>query len=172
MGFVIGVMGSARGVPRHLVSGFVQERANRIRRIVATSSAGLVTVCSLPIRYLSPGSRSMRSLSLRSLSMRLPMRSPMRLPAHLLSACLLLTLAACATPQQRAARNQADVERMMVEYGPACERLGYPPDSDGWRGCVLRLNAQEDLNRYSTPGYYDGGGPRWYGNGGWWRPIW
>lgn len=118
------------------VTGFVQERANRIRRAV-----------------VAPYDR-------------------LHAPAFL-SVCLSLTLVACATPQQRAARNQADVERMMVEYGPACERLGYTPNGDGWRGCVLRLNARDDLQRYPvSPGFYDGGGPGWYGGGGWWRPIW
>ena len=127
------------------VRGIVQQRADRSGRAIAAASFDGLR---------SPGGRSAV------------------LPA-LLSACLLLTLAACATPQQRAARNQAEVERMMFEYGPACERLGYTPNGDGWRDCVLRLNARDDLQRYPAgPGFYDGGGPGWYGGGGWWRPIW
>ena len=80
-------------------------------------------------------------------------------------------LAACVTPQERAIRNQAEVEQMMVLYGPACERLGYAPNTDAWRSCVLQLNARDDLQRYQTsPGYYGGGAGYW--RGGWWRPIW
>ena len=49
---------------------------------------------------------------------------------------LLLTaifLTACTTPEQRAANMQAEMERMIQIYGPACGRLGYTANSDQWR---------------------------------------
>ena len=84
----------------------------------------------------------------------------------------VLALPACSTPQQRAAQAQADVEHMMVVYGPACTRLGYTAGSDPWRSCVLSLSAKDDLQRYgSAPHYYAGYGMgRW--PGGWWGPYW
>lgn len=39
---------------------------------------------------------------------------------------------------------------MVQIYGPACSKLGYKPDSDGWRGCVLALYEQENVHRYTT----------------------
>ncbi|WP_322403287.1 hypothetical protein [Massilia luteola] len=88
-----------------------------------------------------------------------------------LSVVLVLALAACATPQERAAQAQADVEQMMAIYGPACTRLGYAAQSDAWRGCVINLGAKYDLQRYGPgPGYY-GWGPG-YWRGGWWDPYW
>jgi hypothetical protein len=59
----------------------------------------------------------------------------------------VLALAACTTPQERAAQAQADVERMMAIYGPACVRLGYAAQSDAWRSCVLSLRHLEKPSR-------------------------
>lgn len=90
----------------------------------------------------------------------------MRSLTLLLAAALL---AACSTPQERAVRAQADMEQNMMIYGPACARLGYPTDSDQWRGCVLNLSTKEDLQRYNYPyagGYYGPG----YWHGGMWGP--
>lgn len=103
-------------------------------------------------------SRSLAAIGFRAL-----------LPVPLLA---LLALSACSTPQQRAAQAQADVEHMMVVYGPACTRLGYTAGSDPWRSCVLSLSAKDDLQRYgSAPHYYAGYGMgRW--PGGWWGPYW
>lgn len=73
----------------------------------------------------------------------------MRILPSLLLAALL---AACATPAERAARAERDMDEMMTVYGPACERLGHRANSDAWRDCVLRL-AQKDAierNRYPT----------------------
>jgi hypothetical protein len=61
----------------------------------------------------------------------------------------LLGLAGCATPDQRAAQVQAEVEQMIATYGPACEKLGYRADDDRWRDCVLRLAARDERRRYS-----------------------
>ena len=59
-------------------------------------------------------------------------------------------VAACATPAERAAQMEREVDRMVQIYGPACSKLGYKPDTDAWRNCVLNLNDQENVQRYST----------------------
>lgn len=60
---------------------------------------------------------------------------------------LAALLAACATPEERAAQYQREVDAMVQVYGPACDRLGYKSDSDPWRDCILRLNARESFAR-------------------------
>jgi hypothetical protein len=67
-----------------------------------------------------------------------------------LSVLLVIVAAGCATPEERAARMQREVDEMITVYGPACEKLGYVNGSDPWRDCVLRLNANETIARYST----------------------
>jgi hypothetical protein len=58
-------------------------------------------------------------------------------------------IAGCAvTPEERAAQVQADVDRMIATYGPACDRLGYKANDDKWRDCVMRLAARDE-RRYS-----------------------
>lgn len=85
---------------------------------------------------------------------------------------LTLALTACATPQERAARYQADMERDMTIYGPACSRLGYQVNSDAWRNCVLQLSAKEAWQRAPYSGYYAGYGPGHWRGGGMWGPYW
>lgn len=63
---------------------------------------------------------------------------------------LAAVLAGCATPADRAAQAQRDVEEMIVTYGPACERLGYKAESDSWRDCILRLNTKDAYERYRS----------------------
>lgn len=63
---------------------------------------------------------------------------------------VLSVLAGCATPAERAARMEREVERMIQIYGPACSKLGYKSDTDPWRDCILSLNDQENMLRYST----------------------
>ena len=65
-------------------------------------------------------------------------------------AAAALALAACATPEERAAQARAEMEGMMAVYGPACERLGYRADDDRWRDCVMRMAARDDA-RYRYP---------------------
>lgn len=65
----------------------------------------------------------------------------------LLPALLFLLVAGCATPAQRAAAVEREVDEMIAVYGPGCERLGYKTDTDPWRECVLRLAHREDLQR-------------------------
>ena len=91
-----------------------------------------------------------------------------RAPIALAALATLATLAACTTPQERAVQKQAEVEQMMVIYGPACQRLGYQPQTDAWRSCVLQLNVQDDLQRYQmSSGYCGGWGPGYWRSGCW-----
>jgi len=46
---------------------------------------------------------------------------------------ILLLLAGCATPEQKA-------DKMVERYGPACSKLGYQADSDKWRDCIVAMN--------------------------------
>lgn len=78
-----------------------------------------------------------------------------------------LLLAACSTPQERAAYMQQQADEMIRVYGPACERLGYSPNTDQWRACVLHLNSQEEMRDY----YYFNS-PYYYGPGFWPRRRW
>jgi hypothetical protein len=41
----------------------------------------------------------------------------------------VITLAACATPEQRAAQAERD-------YGPVCEKQGHARNSEKWRACI------------------------------------
>ncbi len=61
-------------------------------------------------------------------------------------------LAGCAaiTPAERAAQVEREVDEMLQVYGPACEKLGYPADSDPWRACILQLNTDQTMQRYQT----------------------
>lgn len=69
-----------------------------------------------------------------------------------LAVASIVALAACATPAERAAQAQAEIDEVIEIYGPACERLGYKRDDDKWRDCVLHLAAKADrrLDRYPT----------------------
>ena len=60
---------------------------------------------------------------------------------------LMLFIAGCATPEQRAAQVQREVEELISVYGPGCEKLGFKTDSDQWRDCVLRLATKDKLER-------------------------
>ncbi|HLA44010.1 MAG TPA: hypothetical protein VJZ27_11270 [Aggregatilineales bacterium] len=67
-------------------------------------------------------------------------------------------LAACATPAEQAAMMNREVDRMIVVYGPACEKLGYKNDTDLWRNCVLQMSTKDDFDRYH---YYPSYHPTW-----------
>lgn len=56
-------------------------------------------------------------------------------------------LAGCATPAERAAQMQREVDEMITIYGPACEKLGYKVNSEPWRDCILRLDARDVYQR-------------------------
>jgi len=86
-----------------------------------------------------------------------------------LTAALLLS--ACATPQERAARKQAEMTEMIAIYGPACDRLGYAQQTDQWRSCIISLSTKDDVQRYgSGPGYAGPWGGYW--GGGYWGRGW
>lgn len=74
-------------------------------------------------------------------------------------------LAGCATPAEQAAEAERDVERMMLVYGPACEKLGFKANTDPWRNCVIGLG-QREATRQSNNAYYRHAHPFWY------RPYW
>ncbi|MDB5959214.1 MAG: hypothetical protein JWP59_508 [Massilia sp.] len=65
----------------------------------------------------------------------------------ILLASVLLTLCGCSTPQERAQKQQAEMDQMIVEFGPACEKLGYAVRSDPWRNCVVQLAAKNAVGR-------------------------
>ncbi|MFC0251892.1 hypothetical protein [Massilia consociata] len=44
-------------------------------------------------------------------------------------------------------KQQAEMDRMMAEYGPACTQLGFAANSDPWRNCVVQLAAKNDARR-------------------------
>ena len=50
-------------------------------------------------------------------------------------ALLLVLLAGCSTPGDRA-------ERVAQHFGPYCDKLGYARDSDAWRTCVREQDAR------------------------------
>ena len=86
----------------------------------------------------------------------------------ILSAALLL--GACTTPQERAARKQAEMTEMIAVYGPACERLGFAAQSDQWRNCIINLSTKDEVQRYGNyPAYGPGWGGRYWGGGFWGR---
>lgn len=68
----------------------------------------------------------------------------MRIFLPLLVAALL---AGCATPAERAAQAQREVGEMITVFGPACEKLGYPVNTEPWRDCILRLDARDAFMR-------------------------
>lgn len=56
---------------------------------------------------------------------------------------VLLLLAGCATPEQRA-------DRMISRYGPICERIGYPSGSDKYRDCIVQMNSSNEQSSSAT----------------------
>jgi hypothetical protein len=93
------------------------------------------------------------------------MRTMKLLPAVLL-------LAGCTTPQEHAAQLQAEMDHLVMVYGPACSKLGYAPNSDPWRNCVLQLSTKEDIQRYGYYPAYSAGYPSGRWHGGFWGPYW
>lgn len=61
----------------------------------------------------------------------------------LLTAASAFCLLGCASPQDRALAQQQDVERMVAQYGPACTQMGFTPNTDPWRNCILRSSAPD-----------------------------
>ena len=65
----------------------------------------------------------------------------------ILTAASIFCLLGCTTPQEKALKQQAEMDRMIAEYGPACTKLGYAMNSDLWRNCVVQLATKNDVNR-------------------------
>lgn len=84
-----------------------------------------------------------------------------------LAAALLLS--ACATPQERAARKQAEMAEMIAVYGPACDRLGFAQQTDQWRSCIISLSTKDEVQRYGNAGYNGPWSGRYWGGGYWGR---
>lgn len=63
------------------------------------------------------------------------------------TAASALCLLGCATPQEQAMKQQAEMERRMVEYGPACSQLGFAPNTDQWRNCIVQLAERDGVRR-------------------------
>jgi hypothetical protein len=80
----------------------------------------------------------------------------MRTPIAL--AFSIAILAGCATPAEQAAMMNREVDRMIVVYGPACEKLGYKNNTDLWRNCILQMSNKDDIERYN---YYPNYRPTW-----------
>lgn len=59
----------------------------------------------------------------------------------------VLCLFGCSTPQERAQKQAAAMDRMIGEFGPACYQLGYPANSDQWRNCVVQLAARNEARQ-------------------------
>ena len=71
---------------------------------------------------------------------------------------MLGLLAGCVTQEQKTARAQQQVTEMIQTYGPACEKLGYQPNTDQWRSCILNLDSKDNAER--TPVTTSCFGPR------------
>ena len=80
----------------------------------------------------------------------------------ILTAASAMCLLGCATPEQQAMKQQAEVERMMAQYGPACTQLGYASNTDPWRDCVLQSAARNEGSRAGVSTSLFGG----WGSGG------
>lgn len=62
-------------------------------------------------------------------------------------------LAACGTPQERAAYREDPIKAMEPQYARTCDRLGYGKDSSQRRECIARLSRHDDLVDQAL--YYD-----------------
>lgn len=82
--------------------------------------------------------------------------------ALIVAAASAWCLLGCATPQEQAMKQQAEMERMMVEFGPACTQLGFAVNSDPWRNCVVQLAERNGARRGGVSTSIFGG----FGSGG------
>lgn len=72
----------------------------------------------------------------------------------LLPVACALVLGACASIGEQSASMQREMDRMMLVYGPACQKLGFNAQTDPWRSCVLQLSTKEELSRSQLQGSY------------------
>ena len=63
-------------------------------------------------------------------------------------------------------QQQANMDRMIAVYGPACTQLGYAMNTDPWRNCILQSATRDGAYRggvsTSIFGSFGSGG---YGSG-------
>jgi len=81
----------------------------------------------------------------------------------LIAVSALALLSGCATMEQEAARQEQEMGRMIYVYGPACQRLGFAPDTDQWRNCVIGLGQMDAMYYYGNSYYSGSPGWRYYG---------
>lgn len=86
--------------------------------------------------------------------------------AFILSTASALCLLGCTTPQEQALKQQAEMDRMMAEYGPVCARLGFAANTDPWRNCIVQLATKDGRNSgVSTSVFGSFGSSRGWGRG-------
>jgi len=57
-------------------------------------------------------------------------------------------LGGCTTIADQTAQAEQEMDRMMQVYGPACQKLGFPANSDQWRNCVIGLSQKDAMTYY------------------------
>lgn len=85
--------------------------------------------------------------------------------ALMLTAASVFCLLGCTTPQEQAMKQQAQMDRLMAEYGPACSQLGYATNTDPWRNCVMQLATRNGDNRGRISTSIFGSFGSWGGSG-------
>ena len=75
----------------------------------------------------------------------------------------VVTLAGCATPQEQAARQEASQRNYWNSLAAHCQKLGYQPNTDPARQCVLTLHGQmmQSAAQSSQPQYQQPRQPRY-----------
>ncbi len=66
---------------------------------------------------------------------------------------LALSLAACATPEERA-------EAMIARYGPFCQKLGFTQGSESFAGCIMQQANSDSANAMRLYGTIQQSRPR------------
>ncbi|QNA87512.1 hypothetical protein G4G28_01810 [Massilia sp. Dwa41.01b] len=85
--------------------------------------------------------------------------------ALIIMAASVIGLLGCSTPEQQAMKQQAEMDRMIAEYGPACSQLGYGMNTDPWRNCVVQLAAKNGDGRGRVSTSIFGSFGSWGGSG-------
>lgn len=61
---------------------------------------------------------------------------------------LTALLAACATtPEEARAYAEREANRLKAAHGQTCEKLGYKPETNEWRDCLLDLENQRIMQQ-------------------------
>ena len=82
--------------------------------------------------------------------------------AFMLMTASVVCLLGCTTPQEKAMQQQAEMDRMIAEYGPACVQLGFAPNTDPWRNCIVQMATKNGTYRGGVSTSIFGG----FGSGG------